>query len=304
MKKLLLFGALVFGASATSYAQAPIANGDFETWTGSVLQRRPQGWLTTDDVLAAAGFPIPIGNVTRSTSPHGGSYAAQVATVNNSFIGDIPGFLILGTAINPSSDFPGGIPYTGRPARLQFYYKLTGAAAATDSALVGVALTRTVGGITTTVADTVVLFTALAPAYTLASVPLNYRAGGQPDSLRLFISSGGGSSPTAGTTLTIDDIALVGTAATTRDAQADAALSVYPTHSAEGRFTLNASTHPALLSSPLTVTDATGRVVLRQGATATSGTRPVELPRNTATGLYLLRLDTPSGPLTRKLVVE
>lgn len=116
MKKLLLFGALLCGAAATGHAQSSIPNGNFETWTGNALQRRPQGWLVTDDVLAAAGFPLPVGNVTRSSSSHSGTYAAQLATVNNALAGTLPSFLILGTALNPTSDFPGAFPTpAGRP---------------------------------------------------------------------------------------------------------------------------------------------------------------------------------------------
>ena len=209
MKKLLLALALLAGLSAA--AQAPIPNGDLETWTGTALQRRPTGWQTTSDLLAAIGFPVPVNNVTRVTPGHGGTYAAQLATVNNALAGTVPAYLFLGTALNLNASgaaLPGGIAYTTRPARLEFWYKLTGPAAATDSAAVVVQLTRTVGGVASIIADTSFIFSAAAPAYTLASLPLRYRSAATPDTLRLVFTSGSGANPTVGTTLTIDDVAM------------------------------------------------------------------------------------------------
>ncbi len=304
--KTLLYTVLLAVGTLAAQAQA-VPNGNLDTWVTRGRSAAPQGWLIVDDYLAAQlGSPLPVSTntVTRSTAPRTGAGAAQLSTAN--FLGqaDIPGFMSLGTRLsgNQSSvyNLPSGVPYTGRPARLEFYYKLTGANAATDSSGVAIELTRTVGGVETVVAEAQGVLTTPQARYTLVSLPLAYRASGQPDTLRIGFVSG----RTVGTVLTIDDVALAGTATAVRDAMADAALSVYPTSSPSGHYTLAAPAQPAVLASALTVTDLTGRVVLRQPAPATAAdTRALALPAGLAPGLYTLRLDAPTGPLTRKLVL-
>lgn len=186
---------------------------------------------------------------------------------------------------------------------MEFYYKLSGSALAADSALAEVVLTRTTASGVEVVAGGQLFMTAAASAYTLGTVPLQYQQAGQPDTLRIAFGSASVETATVGSVLTIDDVVLAGMAPTgTRDAAADAALSVYPTTSADGTFTLEAGSRPALLQAPLRISDATGRVVLRQGAASAGSSRSISL-RGQAPGVYLLQLETATGPLTRKLVV-
>jgi hypothetical protein len=305
MKRFLLSVLAVVSTISISRAQA-VPQGDFESWFASTSgSLTPSGWLTTADVLAAAGFPLPVTTTSRVTG-HSGSYAAELG--NTSFLGvaPLPGILFLGSTININSgfDLPGGVPFTGRPARLELYYQLTGANAANDSAFVQVDLTRTVGGVAEVVASGSQLFLTPASTFTLATIPLVYTPGsGTPDTLRIGITSSAGQSPTVGTAFTVDDLVLVGTVTATRDALADAALSVYPTSSPDGEFTLSTGTQPALLRGAISVSDATGRVVLRQAAPATAVPSRHFSLRGQAAGVYVLRLETASGPLTRKLIV-
>jgi hypothetical protein len=301
------FTLLTFFAALSTQAQQAVLQGTLENWAPRPpAAQAPTGWLTTDDLVEAlAGVRIPTGAVTRSTASRSGMYAAQLTTTTVPLLGAVPGAIVLGTRFNLSSDFdiPAGMPYTSRAARLEFYYTLTGPAVATDSALALVQLTRTVGGAQQVIAEGERYLLTAAPTYTLGSVPLQYRSNAQPDSLRLLFLSGNSNNLTPGTTLTVDDVTMVGLVTATRDAVADAALSVFPTTSPDGRFALTAPTQPGLLNGALRVTDAVGRVVLTQAATAAAGTRTVDL-HSQAPGVYLLRLETATGPLTRKVVVQ
>jgi hypothetical protein len=305
MKRFFLSLLALVSVSTLAHAQQAVPEGGLENWATRSGRLVPTGWQTTADLLTAAGLPFPVATTARTTVSHGGTYAAELTNASLFGLGTVPGALLLGTRINPSQtssyDMPCGVPYTSRPAALEFYYKLTGPQAADDSAFVQVTLTRTSGGQEEVIADA---SQRLVPAagYTHVVLPLQYTSGATPDTLRLGIAAASAENPTLTTTLTIDDFTLTGTALATRDVVANAALSVYPSHSPDGRFTIATGNQPGLLCGALHVSDAAGRVVLRQPATTPVPTRSIDL-HGQAPGVYVLRLETPSGPLTRKLVV-
>ncbi|MCC2547156.1 T9SS type A sorting domain-containing protein [Hymenobacter sp. BT175] len=308
LRSLICAGALLWAGAAS--AQTTFTNSSLDTWAVRNGAEAPTGWQTFDDVLRVAGFPIPAGTTTKTTDKQGGTFAAKLEN-KNSFLGvPFPGFLILGTRLSESADFPGGIPYTGRPASMQFYYKRTGPVAGIqdDSATVNVVLSKRIGNRTQVIADGAMLLRTATPgtAYALMNLPLTYYSNQTADSLYILFSSGMAENLNTNTALFVDEITMVGTAGplSTGDAKQNAQLALFPNPSATGRFTLTSTEEPAILTAPLTVSDATGRVVLRQSAGANTGAgRFVDLQGRPA-GIYTLRLDTPRGPLTRKLVIQ
>ncbi|WBA43802.1 T9SS type A sorting domain-containing protein [Hymenobacter canadensis] len=302
MKTLLPLAAGVLALFSTSgaMAQQAIPNGTLETWAQRGLSESPQSWLTLDDVIAEILGPLPFSTNTtvKSTDRRSGSFAAKLETQN--FQDNFPGFLVLGTRIGNSNTLGGGIPYTGRPANLQFYYKMTGPAS--DSAGVQVALFKTVNGNPEVVADA---FQILAPqaGYTLVTLPLTYRRADTPDTLQITFASGLAENITTGTALFIDDVSMTGTVQAARNPALDAALTVYPNPSPNGEFRLSSVANPAVATAPYTISDAAGRIVRTATAAPLSiaGGRPVEL-RGLPAGVYLLQLNTPDGPVTRKLI--
>jgi hypothetical protein len=312
MQKLLRFAVAalgVYGLLTAAPAQAQtttFANGNLETWTTRNTTQAPENWLTTDDIFGQF-LPIPFsfGSVTRTTDSHGGSYAAKLETITApaTLGGDtIPGALILGTRLDGFRlGLPGGIPFTGRPQELQFYYKLTGAHAAADSAQVLVTLTRFANGAIEPIAVGEPLILAPAATYTLATVPLTYISSDAPDSLQIAFTNTVVNLPHPGTALYIDDVSLRGTALATRTKVASD-LRIYPNPSASGIFELNTA-EAALLSAPLNVCDVTGRVVLHQEPARPTPTRRIDLSGHPA-GIYTLQLSTNKGVVTRKLVVQ
>ncbi|OGX90355.1 T9SS type A sorting domain-containing protein [Hymenobacter coccineus] len=313
MKKLLrtaLAAGLLFAAGAPARAQA-VANGGFDTWAARSGTDAPTGWLTVDDVIAALLTRFPTGTFTKTTDAHGGTYALRLET-KATLLGVVPGGVTLGTKLGPlTAAAPAGLPFTGRPAMLQFYYKLTGPqpTAAADRAFVEVSLTRTVGGQSVVVAAGAQTFSTVAAAYALAQVPLVYASSAAPDSVHISfgsglvdVSTGAPTGGTAGTVFQVDDVAFTGTATATRDAALAAALTVAPNPSPGGRYVLRAPA--ALLAAPLAVVDAAGRTVRREGApTAGTAARTLDLA-GLAAGVYTLQLFTDKGLITKKLLVE
>ncbi|UOQ52681.1 T9SS type A sorting domain-containing protein [Hymenobacter cellulosivorans] len=298
--RFLLTALTSAGALTAASAQA-LPNGNFENWETRGATLAPVGWVTLDD---AFGLPISSGTVTRSSDKNGGQYAALLENKPYILPGvTFPGVLAIGTNADPEADLPGGVPFTGRPANMQFHYKLTGTTAASEIAGVQVALTRWTG------TETVIVAAGgaeLAPAanYTLETVPLEYESSATPDSIRIIFASGTSDEPTVGTALLIDDVVMTGTALATVNAARNAAVSVSPNPST-GVFTLSTSRDASWTRSAYTVTDVAGRVVQRGAAAPVnaSGQRTVDL-RGQRAGMYTLRLDTPEGPVVHKLLLQ
>ncbi|MGI4883388.1 MAG: T9SS type A sorting domain-containing protein [Janthinobacterium lividum] len=291
---------------ATAHGQT-IPNGGFETWAARNAVDSPTGWLTTDELVAAISpISFATGTFTKVTDAHSGTYAARLESKTTP-LAVAPGALVVGSKVGPTTSAPGGIPFTGRPTMLQFYYKLSGTqpATASEGAFAQVALTRTVNGTVQTLATAKQVFSTVTSTYVLAQVPLTYTSSAMPDSVHLILSSGVISltGTTAGTVFLVDDVSFTGTATATRDAALSATLSVAPNPSADGRYVLSGAA-PALLAAPLAVVDATGRVVRREAARAgNAATRALDLS-GLAAGLYTLQLLADQGLLTKKLVVE
>jgi hypothetical protein len=315
MKRLLLSLALLGAAAAPALAQSTaIPNGGFETWTGTAPAEKPQNWQTTDDlIMDAFGVALTSNTVSKVADVRTGSSAVRLETKAVSVMGlplVFPGLVILGnrlvTSTNPSTNTDGaGLPFTNRPEFLQCYYKLTGSNLARDSASVGVFLTRTVGGQSVIIAEGNTYLRQEALNYTLLQVPLQYSSNLAPDSIHILAFSGklDGPNLTVGNTLLLDDISTVGTATAARDARRNAELTAFPNPSADGLFTLAATADAALLSAPLTVTDALGRTVLSQPAQPRAARRQLDL-RGRPAGVYTVQLTTAAGPVTRRLVVR
>lgn len=289
-------------ALATQAQAQTFPNSTLDAWVTRNNIETPVNWQTIDTEIAAQ-VPVPVPpTVTKTAVARNGPFAAQLATQNLLGVVTLPGTMILGNSPKGGGDIPGGLPFTARPAALQFYYQLSGPRAVADSAYMAVELTRLVNGNVEVVAEGEHYFRALAGTYTLVTVPLRYRSSLAPDSVSMGFISGAADNITAGTILRIDDIAFTGTATATRNAVLNAAFSAAPNPSPDGHYLLQGLA-PALLAAPLTVLDATGRVVRREPASApaAAGTaRALDLSALPA-GIYTAQLFTTDGLVTRKL---
>jgi len=318
--------------AGTSTAQSTIPNAGLDTWeTRPLSNERPQGWLTADDILYQLLYPTlgiftPNATrlVTKTSDAHGGSFAASLVPKNITVpvIGTkpSPAILLLGDRFRVTLDEllsnpeaiadisrSRGVPFTGRPTQLTFWYKFAGTS--TDQAQVAMVLTNgniktggTIVGSASSSATNIIL--PGTTTYTQFSVPITYASTLTPDSLRLGFSVGGNQVFSTSAALTIDDVAFSTVAATANPAVA-ASLSVYPNPSTNGLFSLASLQEPSVATAPLNVTDALGKVVLQQAAAPTSAANGRQLDlRGQPAGIYLLRLDTPQGIVVRKLQLQ
>lgn len=296
---LLALAAGTWLLATPAQAQSTVANASFETWAGN--PEKPAGWLTTDDVYSAVfGVSVATGTVSKSLVAHSGAFAVQLQTATAPVVGTNAGTVVLGSALSIGPDFELehiGQGFTDRPASLQFHYRLSGAL--TDSAGVALELTRYVNGQRVVVGYAGLpnqpgyVLPALAATYTLATVPIQYVSSLPPDSVRIIFTSGAADVVTVGTTLLIDDIALVGGTLPTRNAAAAVAFQAYPNPSADGRFTLQLAAPAA--TANVHVTDALGREVAHETwADTPRGSCPLDLSAQPA-GLYTVHVQTGAG---------
>jgi hypothetical protein len=310
---LLLLGGLWY--SGTAVAQSTLSNGTFETWATQNNVEAPAQWITSDQI-AAELLLVGLNGVTKSAEVHGGQFAARLnfRNVPIPLVGNIPvpAVLLLGTKIPNISPTnlprtqediirlrPGGIPFTARPVSLQFWFKYTGAA--TDAGQAGVVLSNK-GQL---VGQGTLPLTGGVSSYTLANLPITYSSTVMPDTVRIFFVAGTNQTPSATAALFIDDVTLPLTVTANRNPALEAALVVYPNPSSNGDFSLASLQKPGVATAPFTITDAAGRVVKQQGAVPVSAAngRLISL-RGQPAGVYLLRLSTPEGTLTRKLLIQ
>jgi hypothetical protein len=288
-------------AMAPAYAQT-FPNNTLDAWTTRNNAEAPDGWRTTDDVVQdSLSIRLGTNTVVKTNIVHNvsGPFAAQLQTKPLLSQG-IPGVIILGSTTKRRAGVPGGIPFTGRPSTLEFYYQLSGPDAVDDKPGVIVQLTRRVNGRTEVVANAGFYFTSLSSTYTRINLGLNYRSTLVPDSVSIIFSSGSVQPLATSTVLRIDDVSFTGTVTASRNAALAATVSAAPNPSPDGRYVLS-SPEASLLAGPLAVLDAVGRVVRREEASAVATTRTLDLSALPA-GLYTVQLFTPRGLVTRKLV--
>ena len=153
-------------ALATQVQAQTFPNNTLDAWVTHNNVETPVNWQTIDTEIAAQ-VPVPVPRtVTKTAVARNSPFAAQLATQNLLGVVTLPGTMILGDSPKGGGGIPSGLPFTTRPAALQFYYQLNGPRAVTDSAFMAVELTRLVNGNVEVVAEGEHYFRALAGTYT------------------------------------------------------------------------------------------------------------------------------------------
>ena len=209
MKKLIIILAVLVSAVFNCEAQP---NGGFENWATASGIQEPVGWQTLN-FLSLFGDPISAYKAT-GIDKHSGSYALKLQTIFLSHnpapgtLRDTMGYVFTGLiSISPPS-IKYGIPYVGRPEKLEFWSKYIPVGA--DHAGASVILQKWNGTKTDTIAIGSIAIDTTA-AYTLFQVNLNYLSNELSDTVVIgFSSSYLKVNARAGSTLFIDDVALTG----------------------------------------------------------------------------------------------
>ena len=189
-------------------------NGGFENWSTVLNYQTPDGWQTLN-FLSIFSPPNPLSAFKATgVDKHSGNYALKLKTifVNNNpapgSINDTIGYVFTGKVIVSPPSLKLGIPYVGRPEKLEFWAKYL--PVGIDLAGVYVALLKWNGTSTDTIAygDIIIDSTAI---YTLFQIDLNYQSTSLPDTVIIgFASSYKESKARVGSMFYLDDVALTG----------------------------------------------------------------------------------------------
>ena len=214
MKKLIITAAiLTFNFSlSTLNCCAQLLNGGFEDWTTQYNFENPDHWETLN-VLSLFSNPLSAFKAV-GVDKHSGNYALKLKTIvlsNNpapQLIPDTIGFVFTGKInISPPS-MKLGIPYTGRPEKIELWAKYT--PVGNDLGAIVCNLLKSNGVNHDTVASAELTLPA-TNTYTLFQVPLNYNLSEQPDSAIIrFSSSKYIDDARVGSTMFIDDVSFTG----------------------------------------------------------------------------------------------
>ncbi|MDP1745728.1 MAG: T9SS type A sorting domain-containing protein [Bacteroidota bacterium] len=189
-------------------------NGGFENWVTEFNYQTPDNWQTLN-FLSIFTPPNPI-SAFKATGidKHSGNSALKLKTifVNNNpvpgAINDTIGYVFTGKInISPPS-LKLGVPYVGRPEKLEFWAKYL--PVGMDLGAVTVILQKWNGATTDTIARTDIIIDSTI-IYTLFQADLIYQSTEVPDTLIIgFSPSYKKSIARVGSTLYLDDVALTG----------------------------------------------------------------------------------------------
>jgi hypothetical protein len=209
MKNLIVIFALLASDILNSVAQP---NGGFENWTTTSGYQTPDNWQTLN-FLSVLSNPISAFKAT-GVDKHSGNYALKLKTIfvaNNPApvtINDTIGYVFTGKVIISPPSLKIGIPYVGRPSKLEFWAKYL--PVGEDVAGIYVSVHKWNGTGTDTLAIGNVKIDS-AYTYTFFQIDLNYLSTEISDTLVIaFSSSYKKSLARIGSTLYIDDVALTG----------------------------------------------------------------------------------------------
>ncbi|HTX89106.1 MAG TPA: PCMD domain-containing protein [Bacteroidales bacterium] len=188
-----------------------IPNAGFENWIDHGNYADPQYWDTPN--AETATLPI-IGRavVVKSTDAEAGNYSAKLVTQNILGVGNIPGFITLGTLtvtlFPPDYTLHGGIPINDHPTHLMGWFKFVPVGG--DSCTIGILLTKLNAGVIDTVGYGYFSSLDTVTQWTHFSAWIDYViAGEQPDTMNVMaISSAEETTLHEGTTLWVDDLSL------------------------------------------------------------------------------------------------
>ncbi|HEX7412505.1 MAG TPA: T9SS type A sorting domain-containing protein [Bacteroidia bacterium] len=256
IKKLL--SVTLVAAALVSNAQQ-LTNNGFETWASSI----PSSWGTMDGALAADGLSGGT-SVTKSSTPHSGSFAVTLTTKGIPIVGTVaPGIIEYGSMsvnIGTQAATFKGLPYTSSPSSATYW--IFGTVASGDSSGMQIILTK--WNTVTNKRDTIGLgydrvpTSGITSSYTMRTVNITYTTSPPaPDTIQCLVISSILKTPVVGNTITVDDINLVFTTGIEPVHASQAAILAYP-NPAVNQITLSSPNEKAKYAK---VYDLTGRLI-------------------------------------------
>lgn len=309
-RKLLLFASVMLTAGMAS-AQAPLVNGDLESWNhvNTPSYDEPTGGMLKS-LNAIAAFPgnPPITCFKESSSPHSGTYCARLESGSVTVVGStifVPG--VLGTIepyYSPNIGATLGVPFTSSPKKFKGWYKYN--AYQGDSAEFSAATVRNNGGVRETLSVAKQIIKFAATEWTAFEIPFVEVAAGTPDSIIIVCVTSAGynlqdltqGQGKVGSKLWVDDLSFDYTVGMEEDILNGESMQIYP-NPATDIITVTYSQN--LTNGRLNIIDANGRTVLTHNFSGQSASINVNA---LASGMYTMVLNSDNRILKRSSFIK
>lgn len=296
-RKLLLIASALFTAYTAS-AQAPLINGDLESWathtTPPPTYEEPTGGMlfSLNEISSFPGNP-PITCYKETSNVHGGSYAARMVSGSVTLVGTtifVPG--VLGTVkpyYSPNIGAKLGVPFTDSPKKFKGWFRYTSVQG--DSAEISAATVRTTGGVRETLTVAKMVIKQTVSNWTAFEIPFQELAAGTPDSIVIVCVSSAGynlqnltqGQGKVGSTLWVDDMSFDYTMGLNEEIMNNETMNIFP-NPASDMITVTYTEN--IQNGRLNIVDATGKTVLTQtymGQTASVNVNALAAGMYTAT---------------------
>lgn len=282
--------------TSTTFAQIP--NGGFESWTSMGTYENPDSWGTLNNTTALA-------SVYTATKASPGSVGSFYMKLTSKTVGPS---VVNGIAVSGKVDTLTGMPISGFPYAIRsamlagkFQHMIYG------SSQGGITILMTEWNTTLNKRDTVGMgnlnLTGMAMSWTNFSIPINYATGNNPDSCIIFLRASG-SAPTNNDYLWVDGLSFSGTVLGEEDNSILATnFTVYPNPVNALMNISFESTESQVMD--LILTDISGKIVLTKNLGNVKGIKNETIStQSLAKGTYILKLSSPKGNQSSKIIIE
>ena len=201
MKKIYLITVLTLLISSLSNSQS-IPNNGFETWTNTSGYNIPASWGTMNPYTTSTS----IYTCTKGTPGITGSTAAYIKLVSKSVtgMGIVPGMAVSGV-LNSDKTYDSGFSFNYRPTSLNGSWQYMGSGS--DIGFVKILMTRInpTTLLTETIGSGIYNLSGMVMSWTTFSIPITYTTADTPDHCQIVLSSSG-STPVANSYLYVDNL--------------------------------------------------------------------------------------------------
>jgi hypothetical protein len=201
MKKIYLITVLTLLISSLSNSQS-IPNNGFETWTNTSGYNIPASWGTMNPYTTSTS----IYTCTKGTPGITGSTAAYIKLVSKSVtgMGIVPGMAVSGV-LNSDKTYDSGFSFNYRPTSLNGSWQYMGSGS--DVGFVKILMTRInpTTLLTETIGSGIYNLSGMVMSWTTFSIPITYTTADTPDHCQIVLSSSG-STPVANSYLYVDNL--------------------------------------------------------------------------------------------------
>lgn len=184
-----------------SYSQS-IPNNGFETWTNTSGYNIPASWGTMNPYTTSTS----IYTCTKGTPGITGSTAAYIKLVSKSVtgMGIVPGMAVSGV-LNSDKTYDSGFSFNYRPTSLNGSWQYMGSGS--DVGFVKILMTRInpTTLLTETIGSGIYNLSGMVMSWTTFSIPITYTTADTPDHCQIVLSSSG-STPVANSYLYVDNL--------------------------------------------------------------------------------------------------